>query len=454
MNLRLLVRSSLLLLLAIGVLTGGIAAQETPASGTFTGVVDVFNASVLVSSGVVFDISGVQVDEHFTLRTGIPVEVSFTVSRGILTATGLTNPSGATPGHGTLRGAVDLASESTFVINGLSFDVSGVKIEDDSLFKTGAWVEVAFDVTGGAFTITDIEPYDDQSGVIIGRVELLEIPRMEIGAIPFDIASAEVDEDPYALEPAALVKVEFRVPPASIAQASSVDVREPALAAGQEDDFKRVILAGTVTARDDDSITIAGVEVALDPSVRVDTDVRVGEPARVTFRPDVTTQEIRPTRVKGIDDIDDVDDVLDDRGDDDLDDDDSDVDSPEDDDKRDDSDEDDDDDDSACSEPDDWTAYHVRSGDTLSRIASAAGVTVQAIMEANCLSSANLIHTGQTLFVPRDIGGSSDDDSSDDDGGDDSSGGSSDDGGSGGDDGGSSDDGGSGGDDEGDDGDD
>ncbi|NOG52128.1 MAG: hypothetical protein HND48_23845 [Chloroflexi bacterium] len=30
---------------------------------------------------------------------------------------------------------------------------------------------------------------------------------------------------------------------------------------------------------------------------------------------------------------------------------------------------------------------------------------MQAIMEANCLSSANLIHTGRTLFVPRDIGG-------------------------------------------------
>ncbi|NOG52130.1 MAG: hypothetical protein HND48_23855 [Chloroflexi bacterium] len=100
MNLRLLVRSSLLLLLAIGVLTGDIAAQETSASGTFTGVVDVFNASVLVSSGVVFDISGVQVDEHFTLRTGIPVEVSFTVSRGILTATRPDQPP-AHPGHGS-----------------------------------------------------------------------------------------------------------------------------------------------------------------------------------------------------------------------------------------------------------------------------------------------------------------------------------------------------------------
>ncbi|MBK9126137.1 MAG: LysM peptidoglycan-binding domain-containing protein [Chloroflexi bacterium] len=442
------VRLVAIVLAALVVLTGAVGAQDSAATGTYTGVVDAFNANVVVASGVVFDVSNALTDGSFTLRTGIPVEIEFTISRGILSATRLASPSGGTPGAGQLTGVVELASETTFVINGLSFSAAGLDIDDDDVFKTGAQVQIDFSVTSGAFAITDIDLADSQIGVMIGRVDTLDVPRMEVGTVPFDIARAVVNDNPYALETSALVKVEFRQPPTGIAQASSVDVRAPALTAGQSDDFSRVVLAGTVTARDDDSITVAGVEVPLDTSVRVDDDVQVGEAARVTFRPDVTTNEIRPTRVRGLDDIDDVDDVLDDFDDDDDDDgddddrDDNDDDNGDDDDDRDDNDDDsgdddrdddgddddddrDDDDDDGCRIPAGWTTYRVRSGDTLSRIAGAAGTSVQELVSANCLSSANLIRVGQSLFVPSAVaapsnsgsGGGGGDDDDDDDGG-------------------------------------
>ena len=46
------------------------------------------------------------------------------------------------------------------------------------------------------------------------------------------------------------------------------------------------------------------------------------------------------------------------------------------------------------------TTYTVKSGDTLSAIASRNGVTVAALAAANKISNANLIRVGQTLTIP------------------------------------------------------
>ncbi len=53
-----------------------------------------------------------------------------------------------------------------------------------------------------------------------------------------------------------------------------------------------------------------------------------------------------------------------------------------------------------CGPPANWVTYRVRAGDTLFRIATATGTTVQMLMLANCLDSEN-IRIGQLLFVPR-----------------------------------------------------
>jgi len=53
-----------------------------------------------------------------------------------------------------------------------------------------------------------------------------------------------------------------------------------------------------------------------------------------------------------------------------------------------------------CSQPVGWEVYTVRTGDTLSSIRLAAGVTVAELQEANCLGSSTFIWVGQQLFVP------------------------------------------------------
>jgi LysM repeat protein len=54
----------------------------------------------------------------------------------------------------------------------------------------------------------------------------------------------------------------------------------------------------------------------------------------------------------------------------------------------------------ACSPNTNWPSYTVKRGDTLGRIASSSGVTVEQLLEANCLSNRDLIYAGQPLHVP------------------------------------------------------
>ncbi len=53
-----------------------------------------------------------------------------------------------------------------------------------------------------------------------------------------------------------------------------------------------------------------------------------------------------------------------------------------------------------CLPPASWVPYTVQPGENLFRIALRYGMTAQALQEANCLSSAGEIRSGQTLYVP------------------------------------------------------
>lgn len=150
--------------------------------------------------------------------------------------------------------------------------------------------------------------------------------------------------------------------------------------------------------------------------------------------------------------------------------------------------------------PEGWVLHTITVGETMSRLASVTGVSLEELMEINCITNPSLIHVGQPIYLPFEpslpqssqqggssgsqpsgssssgsgtsSGGSSGDSSNDDDGGDDDNSGSSgsgsgedagdiedddgsgedddfedDDGSSGDDDGGDDDNGGSGGDD-------
>lgn len=48
-----------------------------------------------------------------------------------------------------------------------------------------------------------------------------------------------------------------------------------------------------------------------------------------------------------------------------------------------------------------WTAYTIRSGDTLFAIALAVDSTVAELRDANCIANVNRLAIGQVIFVPR-----------------------------------------------------
>ncbi len=55
----------------------------------------------------------------------------------------------------------------------------------------------------------------------------------------------------------------------------------------------------------------------------------------------------------------------------------------------------------SCTPRTDWPLYKVVTGDTLGRIAVRAGTSTAELIQANCLTNANLISVGQSLRVPR-----------------------------------------------------
>lgn len=55
----------------------------------------------------------------------------------------------------------------------------------------------------------------------------------------------------------------------------------------------------------------------------------------------------------------------------------------------------------SCTPRSDWFTYAVQSGDTLGQIATRVGSSVSELTQANCLSNANVLYTGQQLYVPK-----------------------------------------------------
>lgn len=405
------------LLLALVILGATIIQAQSAASGSFTGTIDVFSDSVVLVSGVAFSRSGADIDPDLVLANGSALTVSFTLNGGAFAATRLALPDTAVRGVGKVSGAVELVNGSTVIVGGLAFNTAGADIASDSVFKIGELVDIEFSVSGGAFVVSEIALYDQQRGIIVGTVDAMQMPQITVGGVTFDASEASIDDTEHALALNALVKLEFGIEPDGIVRAYAIQVKIPANVTARSDDYLNVIVAGVVEDLSPNSITIAGVTVDT-TDTRVDNEVAVGFPARITFRrSDDTSSTLTPIRVRPLDDLDDLDEVIENNY---GDDDDGDGDST-----------DDSGDDTACALPDGWTTYTVRRGDTLGRIASAANSSTGDLVTANCLSSASLIFVGQVLFVPRSINsgpGSSDDNGSTDDSDNDDNGGSDDDG--------------------------
>jgi len=54
-----------------------------------------------------------------------------------------------------------------------------------------------------------------------------------------------------------------------------------------------------------------------------------------------------------------------------------------------------------CAIPGTWVQYTVQSGDSLGDLASATGVSIQDIVNANCLTDPDTLYTGQVIYLPK-----------------------------------------------------
>jgi LysM repeat protein len=54
----------------------------------------------------------------------------------------------------------------------------------------------------------------------------------------------------------------------------------------------------------------------------------------------------------------------------------------------------------ACTPPAGWVSYTVQAGDTLSTLAATYAIPVAQLIAANCLTNADVITVGQTIYVP------------------------------------------------------
>lgn len=55
-----------------------------------------------------------------------------------------------------------------------------------------------------------------------------------------------------------------------------------------------------------------------------------------------------------------------------------------------------------CTPPLGWIAYVVQAGDSLGALAEATGTTTDALAAANCITNANNLIVGQTIYLPSD----------------------------------------------------
>jgi hypothetical protein len=54
-----------------------------------------------------------------------------------------------------------------------------------------------------------------------------------------------------------------------------------------------------------------------------------------------------------------------------------------------------------CAVPGTWVQYTLQNGDSLGDLAQETGVTVQDIVNANCLSDPDTVYVGQVIYLPK-----------------------------------------------------
>ena len=412
-------RALIFIMLAATLLTSAVltnAQEALTAAGEYSGTLEALNDSQLTVSGLTFDVSDVTPDDDEVWEPGLLVEVSFTASGGLLSATYVDvveeDENGA---GGYLVGTLEAVSAESVTVGGLTFGVASDGFDEDVIYEVGLTVEIEFGFSEGLFTASSVWVWDapeeddasedEESFVseIYGVVEALDDTTIVVSGTSFDITTAEISG---LVEVGAWVELGFITAEDGTAEAVYVAGEDDDIDTPDEDEDEQpyLTLTGILESYEGSTMVVSGVTI--DVSFAVidnDDDLVIGGYVTVIF--DDVNDEVVAIFVipQGSEDDGSEDDGSEDDNGDNGDEDDG----SEDDDSSD-----------VCEDPSGWYSYEVNSGDTLSSIAAAAGITLEALMTANCLTDANMISVGYELYTPVELSSGDVDNGGDEDGGD------------------------------------
>lgn len=378
-------------------------AGDLPGTGKITGTIDSAAVDTVSIGGVPFNVLSARIDDDASLNAGALVELRFTFNGTVLTVSRIEAEDDENDAKAV--GVIEAMDATTITVGGVAFDITGAQIDDDGVLAVGVLVEIEFTVAADGRVIAleidfedddifdDNGSDDDNDRESRGAIEAMSGSTITVNGQVFDISQAEIDDE-GTLAVGVVVDIDYVTTTDGRNVALEVEIEGGSDDQSDDDNFRAdFVLSGRIEAINESSLTVNGITVDIN-GVDDDDDLEVGDVVTIYFRRDAGGA----LTVIEVDEIDDIDDPFDDDRDDD------------DDDDRDGSDDDNgsddrgDDDDvtviNGCVRPDGWQTYRVGRGDTLSRIAGAANTTVDALVTANCLTSANFITVGQQLFVP------------------------------------------------------
>lgn len=206
-----LILAAVLVLSTLAGAFGVASAQDTPAVGEYAGVVESFDGTTLMVSGLTFQADTADIDDSVTMQVGELVEVKFVASAGALTAYNVDDVEvgdDAIATVGEITGSLEMVDAASAVIAGLTFDISHARVDDNVVLVSGTLVEIDFIYNASLFGFRisagdpeDLnDPFDDmddddETASITGAIEALDATSMTVAGLVFNIATAHIDDD-------------------------------------------------------------------------------------------------------------------------------------------------------------------------------------------------------------------------------------------------------------------
>ncbi|KXK52529.1 MAG: hypothetical protein UZ13_01277 [Chloroflexi bacterium OLB13] len=246
-----LILAAVLVLSTLAGAFGVASAQDTPAVGEYAGVVESFDGTTLMVSGLTFQADTADIDDSVTMQVGELVEVKFVASAGALTAYNVDDVEvgdDAIATVGEITGSLEMVDAASAVIAGLTFDISHARVDDDVVLVSGTLVEIDFIYNASLFGFRisagdpeDLnDPFDDmddddETASITGAIEALDATSMTVAGLVFNIATAHIDDD-GTLAVGVVVEVEYVVESDGSLRALDVDFKDDDDADDSDDD--------------------------------------------------------------------------------------------------------------------------------------------------------------------------------------------------------------------------